>query len=1330
MTTFSVTTSKNFDDASFSTRAGNDTYNIDGNSRLTIDTDTRYALNSTSSTGNLSTINITNAPHLNNGELYIDGSKVRIIPFSSSAGNVPVVGATITEGGASSAFLGVWSAFNVAPTMPGTAMPGTGYIKVKNVTGSYSVGALTGITASATGPDTVGWIEVVGLGTAVLLLYYKNKFTARGEWFEHSSLVTTGLSGSTYQLPASLDNTYYAGVWVETAVASSVYEFYPTGGPYTGAGLVATDAVRGKVCWVSSQGLVRIGYDGTGTNGYLPVSGCRIRVPNIVTLNADAAAPTVNAVPTYILTNRYNSNTSQGGRIDIDKCNMMWYSAWVQPYSISITNTAILDYLLISECKEPITLTNVGTGPGTSQANIIPFSITRCLHGGTITDCVWAGGGVTPGGGTTYWYNCKNLTVLRQRVFNFGTRVTPNISALAITYLTDSTFTDCIHSAGYFSLSIGVNVIIKNAIYFDNLFGNTNSANSLLYGAFLIGASTDCTVDGISFGGLTRTAPYNLLVYLTYCHGITIKNIGTPTTPLNLGGPQVDDATWTRITTTATVTSVAHGLLTGDSVYVIVSSDTGAITTVLKTPVTKVTDDTFTIVCLNAGGASGTLTYYQVISGYGIHLAAAGGSKDTLIQRCYLQHAKITAFPITVNELDGLRIDNCWADGWSPALTPQVNGTNRGIKAGPTLTNQVATYGTHWLDCFSGELSPNTTAQTWARSGPTLTVTSVGHGLRTGESIVITAMSDPALGIGLTIYRQRTVTVINSSTFTFGAGDAGGTSGTLSYTNTSVIATQMNEPSVETLAQVTTVGTPTFIVGYSTLYTAGDQITWEMPDYCIGHTGFSNCLPVTVGSEVQDRLIFDITYQIDLNNGVGYSAWKNMVYTRTGGATTSGQYTITMTSTVGIGVGDYVHQVGSIYWIGESAKVVSVDSSTQITVDVANLGTTTGINLSFRQFPNEVLDAQKGFKLKFRIYCNTNNTASQFTYIGLVTTSTSTSRAYQYPLSGLVTASTLWNPSIGDVVNLTPSGSAVTYKANIIDSKFPVQDLTTSCNFNNIPGLVIDLDARDLTAGSITSWIDRQNGYVFSGSATCDTAINGRPTVTLTGGTNQLTSSAVISQMGGVTGMTIIQVHKYTPAGISYFMRTGTAGQGTWYFSTDGPNWQQACNGNVGLARTYAGRSAGSYIITTTFDFSLSSLEASGYQLNGSSQSGTNSPNNNNTSTFASDTIIIGGTQTESVSKLLIYNRALTAGEMLYIEQGCSEITGIAMAVPTVTSSLSRYEYLVVYDDGIGDPTASPPWHRAWTTVANYVPVFSALPFVSSSAGSTSSGSITPWTTY
>lgn len=1019
MTTFSVTTNKNWDDNSFSTRAGNDTYNIDGNSRLTIDTDTRYCLNSTGSTGNLAAVNVNAAPYSGNGEVYIDGSKVRIIPFSSSAGNVPAVGTTITEGGVSSALLGVWSAFNVEPSYPGSAMPGTGYIKVKNVTGSYSVGALTGITASATGPDTVGWIEVVGLETALLSVYYKNKFTVRGEWFEHSTLVTTGLSGSTYQLPASLANTYYAGCEVETAPGSNVYEMYPSAGTLAGVNKVASDAIRGKCCWISSQGLLRFGYDGTYTNGYLPEAGRKIRVPNINLINTTVGTLGANTTPNATLATRFEF-ALRSANIDIDKINSAWDMTFDTPYTLSIANSFIHENLSITKCQNAFTLTNVCVGQTAAQDSIA-LTLTSNREGGTITDCTWTKSTAVNSAGIQSNIGNDGLTNLRSKMYHFAIGASTTALALITQSEDNGTYTDCTIGVGVsagITLNYCKNMTYTNTTYFDVLYGVTLST-SVSYGINIGSSNKYITIDGINYGGLNRVQTYNALIYLSGFDNryITIRNIGTAAAPLNLGGPQVDDATWTRATTTATVTSVGHGMITGDSVYVTVSSVPAAITTILKSPITRLTDDTFTFVCVNTGATSGTLTYYQVISRNSMVLGYVNRvAEDIVVQRCYFEHARVISVPILVNDMIRTQIDNVWGDTWAPALQIGYQAVCRGMKAGPTLAAQLNARGTHWIDGYITEESPNTGSQNWSRITTTAAVTSSLHNLRTGDYIMVASSSDRAAIVDSNGYTNLvSVTAVNSNVFTFACTNAGAANGTLDFNPLpGFVAVQMNEPTTNTADQVTIdVGNPVWTgAGAIFMPDVGDQVTWESPDYIIGHTGFPNVVPKS-NITPPNVYFFDVTYQIDKNDGVGYSAWKNMAYNQIGSTTVGGFTIFDMPDTSKLAVGDYMYRNNApTYMVGPNAKIVTIDSPTQVTVDVANAQTYVDSPLTFRQYPNETdIDASKGFKLKIRVTTNTANTEIP-AYWMLRTSSTSTSRAYQYPLSGGVFQIPLFSPSV------------------------------------------------------------------------------------------------------------------------------------------------------------------------------------------------------------------------------------------------------------------------------------------------------------------------------
>lgn len=90
--------------------------------------------------------------------------------------------------------------------------------------------------------------------------------------------------------------------------------------------------------------------------------------------------------------------------------------------------------------------------------------------------------------------------------------------------------------------------------------------------------------------------------------------------------PDLELQAWTRVTVTATVTRVAHGYASGATINVSVSSDTAAITLGTKT-ITVATADTFTFTCLNAGAASGTITFDTITPTYGLYQHEFGKNK-------------------------------------------------------------------------------------------------------------------------------------------------------------------------------------------------------------------------------------------------------------------------------------------------------------------------------------------------------------------------------------------------------------------------------------------------------------------------------------------------------------------------------------------------------------------------------------------------------------------------------------------------------------------------------------------------------------------------------
>lgn len=215
---------------------------INSGGALTIRTDTRVHANAPASmTGYLGTVNI------NEGKFIIDAQNVRWMAFNTGTGNVPAIGATITQGGVSGYLLGVWTDKLSAPTAVAAAMPVSGFIKFREVTGgTFTVGALTGIGASAISPDVPGWIELV-FGGVDISVPRLGEFRSRGNWFDLET--TTGTRAQVVQVPTNGGgaNTYCPGVWVEDSAGSGVYEKWPAlNGAANGWSIIHLGAAEGQ----------------------------------------------------------------------------------------------------------------------------------------------------------------------------------------------------------------------------------------------------------------------------------------------------------------------------------------------------------------------------------------------------------------------------------------------------------------------------------------------------------------------------------------------------------------------------------------------------------------------------------------------------------------------------------------------------------------------------------------------------------------------------------------------------------------------------------------------------------------------------------------------------------------------------------------------------------------------------------------------------------------------------------------------------------------------------------------------------------------------------
>lgn len=1012
MATYTITTVQNIDE--LTTKTGGDVYNINGG-YLTIDQDSRVGLEQSTST---SLGNITLSATLG-GTCEINSTKVRLIPFNTGTGNVPSWNTIITKGGASGKLIGVYSALNVASTATGAAMPTSGFIKVKQWNSiGFTTGALTGIGATATGTDTTGWLEIVGDEAATCTVNRLNLFKIRGDYFELGT--TSGNRATTYQIPSSGMLQYHAGVEVETGTGTGIYEFYPCAGTLLAtAAASATDDFRGKQCWISSTGLLRFGHDGTNlTGGYIMPAGRKIRIYNIFLTNCTVAARTANVLPNATLATRYEFATTGGGVLDLDGASCAWYLNLNQPYDLTLKNIGICTGLVITEVAQYMTIDNLNVGQEAANTQT-GLTMNFCFAGGSISNMNLFRTAQAASGAYVSSFSDINGFVFTNCSFESGTKgANATIGSINLVRAVNCSFTNTKLGGGRAFLTTCSGVVFTNTGYYDNP-GNINTLSAIPMYMFDIGTnSINCTFDGVHFGGLFLTQPYNgiLQVGAAGCADIKLRNIGTYAAPLSLGKPRVDDKGWTRATTTATVTDTAHGYAVNDTIYVVVVSDVAPIVIGAKT-ITAVTTNTFSFVCLNAGSASGTISYFGTKCANVFVLASSAAANGVKIQRVFAPHTRTNLYT-TDNSSKNITMENVFSDYLNAPLIAMLNGYSKGVSGTPPLTAQQAVYGTHWFNGYVVDVANFTTGQSYSRTTTVCTITSVGHSLRTGMLIHISSTTEP------TTFTSAfySVTALTSSTFTITVANSGATSGIIDYrVANGRIGLVMNEASPDTLDRYTIdSGNPAFTsAGGLYMPTIGDQITFLTPNYLIGQgSTFPRFEPVMAGSTLTR---YDLTYAIDKNDGGGFSPFKNMYYERAGGSGTSGQLTFTVTDATGVEIGNHVWGIG----ISPFAKITNIVSNT-ITVDVAHIATVSGI-IRFSNLPSETgIDPSLGVKMKWRIKTITTNTAA-ITSLYIQTESTDIGRANQYPLDTINL--TFTGLSTGSDVVVLQAGTT-----NIIDS--------------------------------------------------------------------------------------------------------------------------------------------------------------------------------------------------------------------------------------------------------------------------------------------------------
>lgn len=540
-----ITTAVNYDDAAIAGLLNGETITNNGGS-LTINSDVRWNQQA-AVMGSITCSSVLG------GSVLIDGTTVWELTFTASTGNVPTQGALGTNGvtggtsGATGELLRVWATGVLTPSAAGGAMPATGWIKLRSTTGTFQAGEIVtlpgGATITIADAGKRSWLHIVGREALnIQASRVSGTCSMTGDWYELGT--TDGTDDQTFQFPVA---DYCPAFQMETAVGSGVYEWwlYADNRWGTATQYVATD-VRGKYFGMDpATGVITIARRATNPCGFKPVSGLRVRIPNLICSSSSSANWDANTFSTT-LSNRYRgiNVAAASASASYDKICSNWDIGTNAGTDCTITNTASMPLRVLQQMSGLVTITNVGIG-------CCPVTIANspALNVSSLANIVVSDIRVTKrenDGGNEQAINFASV------ITGTYTNIQAEIFGATGSAVRSATPGSTVQWSRCGNSTIN-NLIAIGAVINFNTFVGAATVNGVTYGDCLVG-STQTTVSAISpnaintctnftfngpmawFGGLTNVQSFNQLFSVSSTsRNVIIQNIGTSAAPFDLG---------------------------------------------------------------------------------------------------------------------------------------------------------------------------------------------------------------------------------------------------------------------------------------------------------------------------------------------------------------------------------------------------------------------------------------------------------------------------------------------------------------------------------------------------------------------------------------------------------------------------------------------------------------------------------------------------------------------------------------------------------------------------------------------------------------------------
>jgi hypothetical protein len=538
-----VSVDRNLDDAAINGLANGEDITINTGARLTINSDNRWSQQA-------AVIGAITIDSGTGGIIDIDGTEVWWIPYDAGTGNVPALGTVDTDDCTGSVagtgeFLGIFTALGVAPSAAASAMPATGFLKLRRKTADFAdnevitlAGGATATVNSTTGGQR-GWLHIAGEEATTITVPRVGVFEAIGDWFELGT--TNGSDDQTFQYYVS---DQCPALQIETGSGTGVYEWWVCAGTtrWAQANLrVATDE-RGKLFGCSTAGVITIATRVGNDSGYKPTSGCKVRVPNIHFCNSTSANWATNLRNTTLAT-RWDFTTTSAGDMTLEKVNLNAYPSFTQPYSVVMTDCGVLDQLLVSECATEPILTRVAVGLSAAIDNA-PISISSCFSGVSLIECIalkYEAESADTGATVT---DCDDVTITGGKYMTFGDNTAATLNrgasstgALTLTRVTNSVLDDVVVIGAAIRIVSCINIDINDAVFGCQVEGQTTNSTNPVSAIDINSASSGIVVTGYggNYAGIANTHPYSAIVALAQSYDCIVQSIANATSPYDCG---------------------------------------------------------------------------------------------------------------------------------------------------------------------------------------------------------------------------------------------------------------------------------------------------------------------------------------------------------------------------------------------------------------------------------------------------------------------------------------------------------------------------------------------------------------------------------------------------------------------------------------------------------------------------------------------------------------------------------------------------------------------------------------------------------------------------